>query len=72
MADKVTVQPTPIQRNRYDVAMELTKIHVNMKTSDEDLSTVFSKYYALIQNLHNTDNHTLKQFLPEEIKSKLK
>lgn len=70
MAD-LTVKPTPIQRNEFDVAIELLQLHQSKTaTNAEDLPKVFAEYYSLARLLKSSHGETLKPFLPEDIKSK--
>ncbi|MBX6333727.1 hypothetical protein IRY61_00085 [Candidatus Saccharibacteria bacterium] len=48
MSEKIEVEPTPIQRNLNDVAIELTKIYLNLSDgleNPEDLFTLYKKAY---------------------------
>ncbi|MFC0271108.1 hypothetical protein ACFFIX_06540 [Metabacillus herbersteinensis] len=72
MAENITVSPTPIQRNAFDVAMELLTMHQQKSVVEaEDISEIFAKYYTLANTLQKKSASDLKAFLPEEIRSKL-
>lgn len=76
MSKNISVAPTPIQRNRLDVATELTQLHFKMfAIEDEDhIKKVFAEYYSLVIQLEKTaisHKEKLKEFLPEDIKNKL-
>lgn len=50
MADSVSVDPTPIQRNQYDVAVDLTKLYYersNIRPSVEEIQETYAKFYAV-------------------------
>lgn len=72
MADNINVDPTPIQRNYLDVAMELTQLHFQEFSvkNDEHIKQMFTEYYSLILLLERTRVNNivkLKECLPEEI-----
>ncbi|OWV38185.1 hypothetical protein CE489_01560 [Bacillus spizizenii] len=73
MAD-ISTSPNPIQRNQYDVAVELTQLHVEKYgvIDPDDIAEAYAKYYALAFTLHRDRGSHLAQFLPEEIKNKFK
>lgn len=73
MAENVNVNPTPIQRNSADVAIELLKIHTRLEgfAGPDDIEKAFARYYALAATLKATRPERLKQFITEDIKSKL-
>jgi hypothetical protein len=73
VADVVKVSPTPIQRNRLDVAMELTQLQRGLHAGSlqkDDIETTFAKYYALATFCEGATHEELEQFVSEEIKSK--
>ncbi|MDI6684163.1 hypothetical protein SAMN02744787_1216 [Bacillus subtilis] len=74
MNEKILTKPTPIQRNPLDVATELTQLHIKRFGADfeEDIANIYAKYYALASKLERTHPNGLVDFLPEEIKTKLK
>lgn len=54
MSDTVNVEPTPIQRNERDVAIELTNLYFSrgkLKTdfSFEDIRNTYCKFYATVK-----------------------
>lgn len=76
MAEKIEVKPTPIQRNVFDVAMELTQLHFDKFGVDGDdcIKDKFAEHYALVTILKSTSSNNkrrLEKFIPEEILSKL-
>lgn len=72
MSEKVSVKPTPIQRNSLDVAMELVNLHVNKEAVEaSELGELYARYYAIAYTLTRKGESELKDLLPEEIKSKL-
>lgn len=76
MAEKIEVRPTPIQRNRLDVATELTQLHADIRSSggDTGIAELFARYYALVFFLEQGTyggGEKLKEFLPQEIRDKL-
>ncbi|WGG47669.1 hypothetical protein [Rossellomorea sp. DA94] len=72
MADTVKVKPTPIQRNEFDVAMELFNYHINnYPTTEEEVETVFAKYYSLAKYLSNNSGSKLESLVDEDIVSKV-
>lgn len=53
MANDLKVSANPIQRNRNDVALELTKLHL-MEEEDrsvENIQLVYSKFYAIARSM---------------------
>lgn len=74
MAEKIEVNPTPIQRNKFDVAMELLELHernFGIKSEDE-ISNLFAKYYSAVQILSSPNVNTHKEFAPDSFKELLK
>jgi hypothetical protein len=71
MADTVKVEPTPIQRNRFDVAVELTTMHYNYDRDPSKIEELFAKYYALARYLERSDIPTLQNLINKELLSKL-
>lgn len=74
MADNIKVKPTPIQRNRFDVATELTQLYFEKfgVENEDHIKRVFTEYYSLAVQLEITafnDASKLKEFLPEDIKN---
>ena len=53
MSDNVNVSPTPIQRNRRDVAIELLKIYLERgdytanEITEDKLSQLYEKYFDI-------------------------
>ncbi|MHB8062140.1 MAG: hypothetical protein ACYDG2_05805 [Ruminiclostridium sp.] len=48
MADDIKINPNPIQRNAFDVAVELTELYRSYHRfeSVQDLQETFTKFYA--------------------------
>ncbi|MFN2748267.1 MULTISPECIES: hypothetical protein [Bacillus] len=64
--------PVTIQRNRLDVAMELTQLHIKQFhiLEEEEIPGIYAQYYALAHCLQK-DSQKLHEFLPQEIRNKL-
>ena len=76
MANDIHVKPTPIQRNRLDVATELTQLHIEKYGMVDEgyIKKVFAEYFSLVIHLERTAHNNadnLKKFLPEDIKSNM-
>lgn len=71
MTDTVKVDPTPIQRNRFDVAMELTNKYYTAERDPRKLEELFAKFYALACYLENSDVANLQNLLGEELINKI-
>jgi hypothetical protein len=70
MADQVNVKANPIQRNKLDVAMELTVLHVGRFAVDKgDIEKLFAKYHALAEYCEVND---LTELISEEVKSAIR
>ncbi|MGC4376199.1 hypothetical protein WD019_04560 [Fictibacillus sp. Mic-4] len=70
----VQTTPTPIQRNAFDVAIELTELHRSKKGMNfkaEDIEETFAKYYALVRVLESSSYDRLQELVSEDILSKL-
>ncbi|NLZ38263.1 MAG: hypothetical protein GX893_01465 [Firmicutes bacterium] len=68
----------PIQRNKLDVATELTMLHVNnfsfLNLDADNIKRIFAEYYSLVVQLEKTADknpNKLMEFLPDEIKMNL-
>ncbi|MED4016980.1 hypothetical protein [Sutcliffiella cohnii] len=62
------------QRNKFDVAMELTKFHftkVDSLESEDQLQEAFAKYYTLVEYLENTSPVQLQKLLSEDLVFKI-
>lgn len=70
MADKVEVDPTPIQRNAFDVAMELTDLYWknSSEANIEKIDSIFSRFYATARILQHTNIDTLRKYVSEDFK----
>lgn len=69
MADKIEVNPTPIQRNAHDVAMELTALYwQNSNVADiEKIDSIYARFYATARLLEASNRDILRKQLPEEL-----
>lgn len=70
MADKVDVNPTPIQRNAFDVAMELTNLYMqNSRNANiEEVDKVFARFYATAKLLQHSNGDTLRKQISTDMK----
>ncbi|NOU63162.1 hypothetical protein GC096_03760 [Paenibacillus sp. LMG 31461] len=68
MADRVEVDPTPIQRNAFDVAMELTDLYWrNSANADiEKIDSIFARFYATAKILQSTNYDLLRKYATDE------
>lgn len=72
MSDRISVQPTPIQRNSKDVAIELLKLHASrVSVGPDNIEELYTKYYSLAETLSKTPAHKLLDFIPAETKEKI-
>lgn len=76
MADDVKVKPTPIQRNEFDVAIELTKLYYDSFSVDnkDEVAETFLKFYSVARGAHNTSIYPadLVEYMPESLQQILK
>ncbi len=72
---KVETLPTPIQRNKYDVAMELTNLHYKMggfrEKGYQAIQQTFAEYYALASVCENANHEQLESLVKEDLSKKL-
>jgi hypothetical protein len=70
MADDINVKPTPIQRNKFDVAVELVEFSKPYISYDniEDIQNAFAKFYAIAAACERTSHSKLKDSLPQDLK----
>ncbi|MGQ7864891.1 hypothetical protein [Bacillus sp. WC2502] len=63
----------PIERNKLDIALELTQLHLNRYETNhpDQLSEVYAKYYALLEVLDLSSYDQLIDLLPDELKQTL-
>ncbi|MGE6673735.1 hypothetical protein ACQKEX_01340 [Bacillus pumilus] len=63
----------PIERNKLDIALELTQMHLNRYVTNhpDQLSEVYAKYYALLEVLDLSSYDQLIDLLPDELKQML-
>lgn len=69
MSEDLTVNPTVVQRNKFDVATELTKLYYTEYDIEdaEDMQTLFAKFYAIAQFLESRKESELQALVPEEM-----
>lgn len=72
MADTIKVEPTPIQRNVNDVAVELTQLYFKNKVvgSVEEVQEVYAKCYATAITARRTEINNISAFktlLPDDL-----
>lgn len=62
--------PTPIQRNTFDVAMELTMLSLRFTriTEESQISDRFLKYYSMVKTAESVNFTELEKYLPEDMK----
>jgi hypothetical protein len=66
------VKLTSIQRNEFDVAVELTQLHCEVfNVKPDDIKKIFAEYFSLARTLNYSSEDTLINFLSEDIKKKL-
>lgn len=69
MADNVRVEPTPIQRNQRDIALELLKINLNSERSEKrnisenELIALYNRIYANIVTIESKRVDQLQEYL---------
>jgi hypothetical protein len=54
MSEEIKVKPTPIQRNEFDVAMELTEYYLKYNRQDKTVDLIqdtFVKFYAMAKGV---------------------
>ncbi|MFC0559664.1 hypothetical protein [Halalkalibacter alkalisediminis] len=72
MAEQIKVNPTPIQRNSFDVAIELMNYHLSRKRTEvEELEGLFAKYYALATYCESSSVTDLQNLLSDELIEKI-
>lgn len=69
MKEEIKIKPTPIQRNEFDVAMELMSMYLH--TYDkvrtvETLQDVFIKFYATVKAMTYIHPEDLGEFIENE------
>ncbi|MFD2681199.1 hypothetical protein [Bacillus seohaeanensis] len=72
MADTVKVDPNPIQRNKFDVAIELVNLHKRNfgLSSGKEIEELFAKYYALAKYLEDNSVDELESLIDQSIVEK--
>jgi len=72
MTEQIKVKPTPIQRNSFDVAMELLQHHAKVEGLNADeIEMTFAKYYALAKYCDHARPGNLQSLLSEELLEKV-
>ncbi len=63
-----------VQRNAYDVAVELTKLYCEeiQITNSDEIAEAYSKYYAIAAYLSRVDPGLLMNAIPSDILNSLK
>ena len=74
MADDTKVSPTPIQRNEFDVAMELLRLYskTNMVRTGEEIEKAFMRFYSIAKSLNSMQFTSLVRYLPEDMQEIVK
>lgn len=69
MSEDLMVNPTVVQRNKFDVATELTKLYYTEYDIEdaEEMQTLFAKFYAVAQFLESREESELQALVPEEM-----
>ena len=71
LKDDMKIKPTPIQRNSFDVAVDLTKLYYKTAPTNETkadrIAEVFSMFFATAKLCDYSAN--LKELLPDNLKS---
>lgn len=68
MSEKIKVRLSPVQRNKFDVAIELTQIYASQYTITEgELERLFAKFYALADYCETMSDKELRKFLSRDI-----
>ncbi|PRS31065.1 hypothetical protein [Bacillus pumilus] len=64
----------PIERNKLDIALELTQMHLNRYETNhpDQLSEIYAKYYALLEVLDLSSYDELIDLLPNDLKHQLR
>lgn len=67
-----------IQKNAFDVAVELVNLHHKLEgLKAEEISEIFARYYSIARTLEikgksTSESKVLLNFIPEEIKKNMK
>ncbi len=72
-SEDIKVEPTPIQRNDRDVAVELTKLYYStfgFKNADE-IANTYLKFYATAAGASESDAIDLTDFMTKEFEELL-
>jgi len=73
MSDTIKTQPTPIQRNDRDVAVELTKLYYEHFACEDidEIANTYIKFYATSYGAY-IQGRSLVDFMPDGLKELLK
>lgn len=72
LSETIDVNPTPIQRNANDVAIELTQLYVKkFQTEPENLEDIYARFFAISRTLSSKRPERLSNLIPEDLLSKL-
>lgn len=74
MENNIKVSSAPIQRNAFDVAVELTQLYKKSVRLDsvEVIQDTFLKFYAVAKIAEVYDCNNLIEYLPEDFKKIIK
>ena len=61
-----------VQRNKFDVAIELTHLYIHKKSAEADeINEIFANFYALVTVLERKSSNQLENLVPQHIIKKL-
>jgi hypothetical protein len=65
----IKVNPTPIQRNRFDTTVELLNMYLNRKeaVNADELDGLFVRFYALTAFVESKSLIDLQKSIPENV-----
>lgn len=69
VAEDIKVKPTPIQRNKYDVAVELTNLYYSAApiSSVDEIANTFLQFFATAEGAEFIYTKELLEFMPEKL-----
>lgn len=78
MEEDMKLKSTPIQRNEYDVAIELTNLYFSYRTDSpevEEIQQVYARFYAVVCGMdvkfrNGIPVNRIEELLPEALKEK--
>lgn len=73
MSEKMIVEPAPVQRNVFDVAVELTIMHFEKigYSSKEEFEKQYVRYFATAKCLNELSIKALSEFADDEVKKEV-